>query len=308
MTISKSAPELGERLKTWARLFMEGLANKSPQNGERLFDEPFFGFAEGIDPIWPTFKDGVGENSWTPKETFRRKFPNCGVTDDELTVAAIVCPQTAQTNVDQKKASGFPSERWTRSRFLHSQVIWGLCDHLTSQLESEGLQALVPDRLEGFSQMPHPRFQITSQWSHRHAAFAAGLGTFGLCDALITKVGKAHRLGSIIIRSRIPPTPRTYSGIYEYCLFHSSGTCGHCARRCPVGALGPKGHNKILCSNFLDTTKLAIPKLWPDLDGAYGCGLCQSAVPCATRRPQGSPRSQAAFSPQEPSSKLLPNN
>jgi epoxyqueuosine reductase len=42
------------------------------------------------------------------------------------------------------------------------------------------------------------RYSYASSWSERHAAYAAGLGTFGLCDGLITARGKAVRFGSII--------------------------------------------------------------------------------------------------------------
>lgn len=39
---------------------------------------------------------------------------------------------------------------------------------------------------------------ISSNWSERHAAYVAGLGTFSLNDALITVNGIAHRVGSIL--------------------------------------------------------------------------------------------------------------
>lgn len=265
---------------------MEGPDNRAAYNNEVLFDAPFFGYAKGDDPIWLTFREGVGEDCWSPIEAFLRKYPHSDARSSDLTVVVIVCPQTEMTYNEQKKAKGFPGRRWVQSRFLHDQVIWGLCINLTSYLESLGVPAVVPDLLEGFKQIPHPRFTITSQWSHRHAAFAAGLGTFGLCDGLITKTGKAHRLGSVVLQASLEPTPRTYTEIYEHCLFFSSGTCGRCIARCPAGALSPDGHDKNLCRDYLlKTTAPGISRLWPELDGAYGCGLCQSAVPCGNRRP-----------------------
>ena len=41
------------------------------------------------------------------------------------------------------------------------------------------------------------KYGMASCWSERHAAFVSGLGTFGLCDGLITPVGKAMRCGSV---------------------------------------------------------------------------------------------------------------
>jgi len=41
------------------------------------------------------------------------------------------------------------------------------------------------------------RFSYASSWSERHAPHAAGLGTFGLCDGLITAKGKAMRVSPV---------------------------------------------------------------------------------------------------------------
>ncbi|MDR1051093.1 MAG: hypothetical protein LBP95_08455 [Deltaproteobacteria bacterium] len=279
--------DLKTRFEDEARLFMRGPDNdnRSKTNPEPAFAEPFFGYCPASDHYWETVKEAAGQDHWTPLEAFQKAFPGDGAGPGGLTVAVIVCPQTKATVADQKKASGFPAERWIRSRFFHDQVVSKLCSHLAGRLAARGVRAVVPDQVEGFGTFPHPRFQIASNWSHRHAAFAAGLGTFGLCDALITRVGKAHRLGSLVIESRLEPTPRPYEKPYEYCLFHSAGRCRKCVGRCPAGALSPAGHDKTLCGGFLDAAVPRIKELYPDLAGAYGCGLCQSAVPCGERIP-----------------------
>ena len=46
----------------------------------------------------------------------------------------------------------------------------------------------------------------------------SGLGTFGLCDGLITPVGKAVRIGSVIAKVRISSSPRPYNVHHAYCL------------------------------------------------------------------------------------------
>jgi epoxyqueuosine reductase QueG len=114
------------------------------------------------------------------------------------------------------------------------------------------------------------------------------LGTFGLCDGLITRVGKAHRMGSLVINHPLPVTLRDYrdDDFRRDCLWFNSGSCGLCVKRCPVGALSSSGHDKEKCSGFLNRTKDYIAANWPDLAGAYGCGLCQSRVPCAVRAPK----------------------
>jgi epoxyqueuosine reductase QueG len=266
---------------------MEGPANdnRSPKNPEKAYASPFLGVAAGDDVYWDNIAQAAGERHWRPLEAFKKAFPQARTAESELSVVVIVCPQTEKTSRDQKASLGFPAERWIRSRFYHNETVGALCDHLARYLMDRGYLAMVPDHLKDFAVYPHERFQLASTWSHRHAAFVAGQGTFGLCDALITKVGKAHRLGTVIVNCPLPVNPRPYTQTYEYCLFFSKGSCLKCVKRCPVGALSPGGHDKSLCDGFLNSTKPVIAKKYPDLDGAYGCGLCQANVPCALKVP-----------------------
>jgi epoxyqueuosine reductase QueG len=288
----EAGPETGQGRKTKdvleaaAKLFLDGPGNGLGPGGERIYAEPIFGYASAGDPLWADIAADIGEDFWRPEAAFERGRPGSGLEAASLSVAVILCPQTEATIADQRRAKGFPAERWIRSRFLHDRIIDPMCDQVAAALAEAGVAAVVPDHLPGFGAKPHPRYQISSQWSHRHAGFVAGLGTFGLCDGLITTVGKAHRLGSLVVAAQLAPTPRAYSGPYDYCLWHNSGRCAKCADRCPAGALTKSGHDKILCQAFLN--EVSAPRIsaqWPELKGAYGCGLCQSAVPCDTRRP-----------------------
>jgi epoxyqueuosine reductase QueG len=266
---------------------MDGPANdnRSTEKPEKAYASPFLGVAAGDDAYWEKIAQAAGERHWQPLEAFKKAFPQSQIMAGQLSVLVMVCPQTPETIQDQKASSGFPAERWIRSRFYHEQIVGALCEHLAGYLMNLGYLAMVPDHLNDFTVYPHERFQLASTWSHRHAAFVAGQGTFGLCDALITKVGKAHRLGTVIVNCRLPVTPRSYSQTYEYCLFYSKGSCHKCAKRCPVGAISSAGHDKNLCQGFLNSTKAIIKEKSPDLSGAYGCGLCQTNVPCEVRVP-----------------------
>ena len=70
-------------------------------------------------------------------------------------------------------------------------------------------------------------YVFASLLSERHAAYAAGLGTFGLCDGLITPKGKAMRCGSVVARIQIAATPRPYEDHHAYCLFYAKGNLRH---------------------------------------------------------------------------------
>jgi epoxyqueuosine reductase QueG len=130
-----------------------------------------------------------------------------------------------------------------------------------------------------------PEFVWASTWSERHAAYAAGLGTFGLCDGLITPKGKAMRAGSVVAKIDIAATERPYTDHHAYCLFYANGTCGLCIDRCPVGALSEKGHDKVKCKAHLDRTRPYVKETY-GFEG-YGCGLCQVDVPCGSGIPAG---------------------
>jgi epoxyqueuosine reductase QueG len=110
------------------------------------------------------------------------------------------------------------------------------------------------------------------------------LGTFGLCDGLITPLGKAVRVGSVIARIKIPPTPRPYEDHRAYCLFHSKGICKKCVSRCPAGALTEAGHDKKKCRSHVRPVTEEYVKAHYGFDG-FGCGLCQTGVPCESRIP-----------------------
>ncbi len=138
------------------------------------------------------------------------------------------------------------------------------------------------------------RSGMASTWSERHAAYVAGLGTFGLCNGLITPVGKAHRCGSVVARLSIPSTPRPYDDHRAYCLFFSQGgACGKCMTRCPAGAITPQGVDKGKCREYIDMVQKAYVLENYGLE-AYGCGLCQTKVPCESRIPSAKAKSEAA--------------
>lgn len=287
---AKSPQQSAEWIEKLALEFMSGPANdiRMPGGPEPAFGAPLFGCAAGDDSIWPTFKATVDPGHWTPAEAFHLAYPNeKDVAPEDLSVISWILPQTEATLRDQRAATDFPSERWIRNRFLaQPRVNDGLAMFLLEKLQAEGIQALAPDFLPKWEIVDSERFFISSYWSHRHAAFAAGLGTFGLSEGLITKAGMAMRTGSLVVRLKLPAGERPYSRPYEYCLFHNSGTCGKCIRRCPCGAISPEGHDKKKCRAFLyEAVQANLAGHWPDLAGGYGCGLCQAAVPCERRVP-----------------------
>lgn len=257
---------------------------------EPSFDPPIFGIAAGDDPMWPGLKDSqvVASFHLTPLEAFKLAFPLEQTDAGDLSVFCWVLPQTKATMEDNARETRFPAERWAYARIEGEAVgNTGLRKHLLMHLEKRGIKAVAPVITPGWQQLSD-EMESPSNWSERHAAHIAGLGTFGLCDGLITKKGKAHRVGSLVVKHKMPPTAREYSHYQEYCpYFSSGGACGVCIKRCPVGAISASGHDKHKCAQYLfGATVEYVKERWP-LENGYGCGLCQTKVPCARGIPGG---------------------
>lgn len=267
--------------------FLARSPENSLQNGtkEKAWDDFLVGFSAGDDPLYQAYKEEyVGPFHWTPAEIFDLSFPGANVSAGELTVVTWILPQRQATKVDNRREKTYPAERWARARIFGEQANQGLRQRLVQALAEQGVSALAPLLSPQWSMKMSERFGFASTWSERHAAYAAGLGTFGLCDGLITPRGKAMRVGSVVARLRVEPTPRPYTDHHQYCLFFSRGICGKCIDRCPAGAISEAGKDKQKCLGHLKPGTADYVKANFGFDG-YGCGLCQTGVPCESRIP-----------------------
>jgi hypothetical protein len=278
----KSADWIESVVKEFVETSLEN-SLKNPAN-DRAFDSPLVGFTSGDDRLYQDYKAYVGPFHWTPEEVFSLAFPSLKVGAEEISVISWVLPQTDVTRKENRRQDIYPSESWARARIFGEEFNVKIREHLVENLMKEGHEAVAPVLLPNWKIEQSERFTFASTWSERHAAYASGLGTFGLCDGLITARGKAMRLGSVAARIRIPPTPRPYSDHHEYCLFYSSGACGKCIERCPVQAVSTNGHDKLKCLSHVKVDAANHVKAHYGFDG-YGCGLCQTAVPCESRIP-----------------------
>jgi epoxyqueuosine reductase QueG len=248
------------------------------QTRDPAWDDVLVGFASGADPIWQQYKEYIGPFHWTPWEVFSQHCPGESAGAADLTVVSWVLPQREAVRKANRRAKRYPAEEWARIRVYGEEFNAGLRRHVADSLKQAGHAAVAPMLVPNWTIVKSERFSYASSWSERHAAHAAGLGTFGLCDGLITARGKAMRVGSVVAGVSIQPTPRPYNDHRAYCLYFAEGTCGKCIDRCPARAITRAGHDKEKCRLHLARSREHVKKTYR-FEG-YGCGLCQVGVPC----------------------------
>ncbi len=242
--------------------------------GMKIFEEPIMAFASADDEYFTLFKEpaGIGNHFMLPQEWLPQS----------KTVISFFLPYSEAVKQGNEREQLWPSAEWLHGRIEGQSFLSKLCSHLQSELINAGYDSLVPSLDErfwskrGFNRdSPHPEASFTSTWSERHVAFVCGLGTFGLSKGLITSKGIAGRFGSIVTELSLSPDSRAYEKVDEYCT-----RCGACVKKCPVHAISLEtGKNHVICADFLDkTAERYRPR--------YGCGRCQTGVPCESRIPR----------------------
>lgn len=250
--------------------------NHLPESDIPYFDQPLVGFSSASDPIFSDYKQIIGPFHLLPGELL----------PEAKSVISWILPISRQIRESNRKETALPSREWALTRFHGEALNAALRKHLAGWLENMGHKAVVPQYSPLWKEFSDTPVGIASSWSERHAAYAAGLGTFSLSDGFITQRGIAHRCGSVITDLPLEPTPRTAPDHLHNCLYYRYGSCGACIGRCPVGAITKAGHDKPRCRELVYGTS---PQT---LSGIYGvpqtgCGLCQTKVPCEAMIPPG---------------------
>ena len=233
-----------------------------------LFEEPLTGIAAASDLLFLQYKkpEVIGSEWMMPNEW----LPNA------KSVISMFFPFTEDVRKSNRGNGSIPSEEWLYGRVEGEFWITKFMENLEIQFNKKGFQTCIPAQDSRFftkSAMQDTAYgkdlHIVSAWSERHAAYACGLGTFGLSRGIITKKGMAGRLASILLDESFTPDRRDYTGIYDYCI-----RCGACISKCPMGAISLEyGKNNTLCREFSQKMRdLYKPR--------YGCGKCQLGVPC----------------------------
>ena len=287
---SPADPPLDEAwfIKTIADMVATHPANslEFPFSGERIFDAPLVGFVRGDDPILQDYKRIIGPHHFTPAEIMAWQAARWGVAAPpagELSVVSIILPISAATRADNAARADWTSERWAQTRLLGEIGSQAMVRRLVTGLMARGVLAVSPDVTPLFNKKRYPTVGWASPWSHRHMAYAAGLGTFGVHDFLITEKGAAHRCASFVVHLPLKPNRERPTDIHAGCLHYQGKKCLVCARRCPIGAITEKGHDKEACYQRVAKSVGYVNRNYHIF--IYGCGLCSVGTPCEAKKP-----------------------
>ena len=249
--------------------------------GLKIYEHPIFGFASAEDELFTIEykKEGIIHPEYmAPTEWL----------SGAKTVISFFLPftKTVKESNRQKNDSpyltGIPqrcSTEWLHARIEGQLFLNKITDYIQELLENENFETICPTT-PGKHRLITP---YISNWSERHAAYAAGLGTFGLSKGLITAKGMAGRFGSVITNAEFRPTIRSYNDPFEYCTM-----CGACMTKCPANAIDKTkgcalGKDQLICGPYVKGSYL--PPYGPNQRIRYGCGKCQVGVPCESQIP-----------------------
>ena len=146
--------------------------------GLRFYEEPIMGFAAADDALFT----GIFKQEGVIHPEYLSPVEWLG---SAKTVISFFLPFTKEViesnrcKTDQPYAPGVAqssSALWLHARIEGQMFMNAVTDHLQALLENEGFETVCPTT-SGKLRMITP---YISTWSERHAAYAAGLGTFGL--------------------------------------------------------------------------------------------------------------------------------
>ena len=270
------------------KLYREELEYLPGENAHiPVFGEPDVRIAAADDYVIKNLKTVIGNFHWSPDEALKHAFPG-----NQVPAASVISwclPASEAARKANRREDYYPSREWAWTRTFGENMSDRMKTRLSAWLTEKGFPATAPGISPDFGFIQDSPVGIASQWSERHHAWAAGHGTFGISGGLITRHGIAHRLGSVVTTLPIEADVREYGDDpFAWCLKSAKGTCGVCINRCPVGSIGEnhEERNKDLCAEH-DMKRIAAQygKLY-DWEGIYGCGLCQTGVPCEFKKPE----------------------
>lgn len=226
-------------------------------SGSGYYREPLIGYAAAGDPIFLDFPRIMNPQHLQPADLLK----------DAQTVVAFFLPFTKEIIVNNRR--GMPATReWAEVYVKTNELISRIGAALKRNLAREGVTLEAPPPTYVFD----PDL-LMAAWSHKHIAYACGLGVFGRNHLLITSKGCGGRFGSAVLNAALEATARPR--IIHRCFYHTNG-CNYCRQICPAGALESSGFKRHACYRQCRLNN----ESYRELGSCEVCGKCATG-PCA---------------------------
>lgn len=236
-----------------------------------VWGKPIVGFADAHNPYILNLKNIISKDHELPTD----------VLEDASIVIAYFVPFTKE--LAKTNAGGcISSKEWALAYEETNAMLNDVNTYIIKKLRELGYHADISKESSTFNQK-----KLISSWSHRHFAKAAGLGTFGLNNMLITKTGCCGRYSTIVTNLDVQADSPLEE---EYCLYKKNGTCGVCVQHCPSGALTFDGFNRYKCYDVCKKNAAIYTDFGssytdesgeiPNSIGSEVCGKCVVNAPC----------------------------
>ena len=229
---------------------------------ESNWKEAIVDFADANDPLFEELKDVVSPSHALPQD----------ILSDAKSVIAYFIPfaeSIANSNIDGK----YSSKGWAKAYVETNQLISDINDFLKNELTEENYKLSTIPATSNFD-----KENLMSDWSHRHVAYIAGLGTFGVNNMLITEKGCAGRIGTIVTNIDLEASKKIDK---ERCLTKAGYSCNKCVDRCVANALSKEDFDRYSCYDLL----LENDSKHPELALTDVCGKCNVGLPCSFKDP-----------------------
>lgn len=235
--------------------------------------KPVIGFADAYHPLIQKLPQIISESHGLPQD----------VMNDAKIVIAYYVPFTRELAKANKTGTIFAAPEWALAYEETNSMFVKLNSHIIEKLQECGYKGGIHPKTSTFN-----KEKLISDWSYRHFAYAAGLGTFGINNMLITPEGCCGRYNTVVTNLDVEPDSPVKE---EYCLYKKNGSCGICIRNCPSHALTAEGFDRHKCYEIL----MKNAEIYTDFGSSYTnedgkganscgsdvCGKCITQSPCA---------------------------
>jgi len=180
--------------------------------------------------------------------------------------------------VKENKKGDRPCRNWGLAYVETNDLIGRLSQAIAAFLVKKGFKSGLTPATHNFDEDI-----LMARWSHKHLAFLANLGRFGTHHMLITPVGCAGRLGSLVTEADLGDHPMIETDLA--CLLKAGKKCGKCIEACPVDALSENGFDRRRCWKRLNENRKTLDYFADLPETTHVCGKCAALMPCSFSNP-----------------------